>query len=352
MRAAFLGVLFLGLGCGPARGESRPERPNIVVLLAGDMGFSDLGCYGGEIETPHLDRLAAEGVRFTQFYNTARCCPTRASLLTGLYPRRAGVGHRVEDRGRPGYQGFLNDRCVTVPEVLRAAGYRTMMTGKWHVGGERPHWPVDRGFDRYFGVIDGGSNYFKLDRGRTMARDGGRVSPPARADFYMTDAFTDAALEFLDEARGGRGSRSSLRRMPPPPPGASPPHPGGLSEPGALGDVLKAAGLRVVEEGEVACPFIFPSTEATWRGNASAGVNQGAIARSGEAAVRAFDAEADRAHMRPDGSIRYNNVGRRRATVVGVGCLSDVGMPQMGSLVRPCLQQAAARLGPGDGRGA
>jgi hypothetical protein len=203
MRAAFLGVLFLGLGCGPARGESRPERPNIVVLLAGDMGFSDLGCYGGEIETPHLDRLAAEGVRFTQFYNTACYCPTRASLLTGLYPRRAGVGHRVEDRGRPGYQGFLNDRCVTVPEVLRAAGYRTMMTGKWHVGGERPHWPVDRGFDRYFGVIDGGSNYFKLDRGRTMARDGGRVSPPARADFYMTDAFADAALEFLDEARGG-----------------------------------------------------------------------------------------------------------------------------------------------------
>ncbi len=197
MRAAFLGVLFLGLGCGPARSESRPERPNIIVLLADDMGFSDLGCYGGEIETPHLDRLAADGLRFTQFYNTARCCPTRASLLTGLYPHRAGVGHMVEDRGRPGYRGFLNDRCVTVAEVLRAAGYRTMMTGKWHAGGKRPHWPVDRGFDRYFGLID-----FKLDRGRTMARDGARVSPPAGADFYMTDAFTDAALEFLDEARG------------------------------------------------------------------------------------------------------------------------------------------------------
>ncbi|HXG62690.1 MAG TPA: arylsulfatase [Planctomycetota bacterium] len=205
MRSVWPALLAVQAACGSVPGEPRAERPNIVILLADDLGFSDIGGYGGEIETPHLDRLAAEGLRFTQFYNTARCCPTRASLLTGLYPHRAGVGHMVEDRGCPGYRGFLNERCVTIAEVLRAAGYRTLMAGKWHVGGARPHWPVDRGFDRYYGLIDGGSNYFKLDRGRTMALDGERVSPPAGEPFYMTDAFTDRALEFLDEAgRAGK----------------------------------------------------------------------------------------------------------------------------------------------------
>ena len=97
------------------------------------MGFSDIGCYGSEIPTPNLDKLAAGGLRFTQFYNTGRCCPTRASLLTGLYPHQAGVGHMTEDRGEHGYRGDLNDRCVTIAEVLRSAGYRTAMTGKWHV---------------------------------------------------------------------------------------------------------------------------------------------------------------------------------------------------------------------------
>src|SRR5262245_11902611 len=99
--------------------------PNIVVILSDDMGFSDLGCYGGEIRTPNLDALAAGGLRFTQFYNAARCCPTRASLLTGLYPHQAGMGHMVEDRGRPGYRGHLNPSCRTIAEVLGPAGYRT-----------------------------------------------------------------------------------------------------------------------------------------------------------------------------------------------------------------------------------
>jgi arylsulfatase len=180
------------------------RAPDIVVILADDMGFSDLGCYGSEIRTPNIDRLAAQGLRFTQFYNTARCCPTRAALLTGLYSHQAGVGHMVQDRKLPGYTGRLNDRCVTIAEALRAApaGYRTMMTGKWHVGESRPHWPVDRGFDRYFGLVSGGSNYWKLDAGRIMALDDKPITPAQTdnaADFYFTDAFTDYAIKFLNE---------------------------------------------------------------------------------------------------------------------------------------------------------
>ncbi len=179
--------------------DAAPSRPNIVIILADDMGYSDIGCYGGEIATPNLDRLAAGGLRFTQFYNTARCCPTRAALLTGLYSHQAGVGHMVENRGAPGYQGFLNDRCVTFAEALRPAGYHTMMVGKWHVGDKRPHWPVDRGFERYFGLIGGGSNYFKVDSPNGLALDGERVT--SGEGFYMTDAFTDHALKFLDESK-------------------------------------------------------------------------------------------------------------------------------------------------------
>jgi arylsulfatase A-like enzyme len=180
---------------------TKPPRPSIVILLADDLGFSDLGCYGSEISTPNLDRLAKGGLRFTQFYNTTRCCPSRASLLTGLYPHQAGMGHMVEGRPQPAYQGFLNDRCVTMAEVLRGAGYRTLMSGKWHVGEKRPHWPVDRGFDRYFGLISGASNYFKLEKGRTMAMDGEPWTPPAEG-FYMTDAIADHAVRFIDEAKG------------------------------------------------------------------------------------------------------------------------------------------------------
>src|SRR5687767_13941316 len=123
MRTALLSLLLL------TSTQEAPSRPNIVIFLADDMGYSDIGCYGGEIATPNLDRLATGGLRFTQFYNTARCCPTRASLLTGLHPHQAGVGHMVDDRGPefPGYRGRLNDRCVTIAEVLRPAGYRTLM---------------------------------------------------------------------------------------------------------------------------------------------------------------------------------------------------------------------------------
>src|SRR4051812_47528277 len=194
----------LGLPAAARAADAKRPRPNIVLIMADDMGFSDLGCYGSEIATPNLDRLAAQGLRFTQFYNAARCCPTRASLLTGLYPHQAGIGHMVEDKGLPGYRGHLNDHCVTIAEVLRASGYRTLQVGKWHVGEHRPHWPVDRGFDRSFSLISGASNYFRLDPERTMARDGQPYVPEGDG-FYMTDAFTDNAIALLDQH--GRADR-------------------------------------------------------------------------------------------------------------------------------------------------
>lgn len=194
VRPAALGLLLVS----PAM--SAP--PNIVVILVDDMGWSDLGAYGGEIETPHLDALAKGGVRFSQFYNTARCCPTRAALLTGLYQHQAGVGHMVANDGIPSYQGFLNDRCVTLAEVLRPAGYTTLMTGKWHVGSAPGQWPLDRGFDRFWGTPSGGGVYFKdtLEiRNEVFFVDGAqRVEPPE--DMYVTDTFTDRAIAFVDEA--------------------------------------------------------------------------------------------------------------------------------------------------------
>lgn len=190
-------------------GAPKKKRPNIVVLLADDMGFSDIGCYGSEINTPNLNRLAREGMRFAQFRNTARCCPSRSSLLTGLYPHQAGVGLMVEDRGKPGYQGYLNERCATIGEVLRPAGYHTLMSGKWHVGEHRPHWPTDRGFEKYFGLISGACNYFRVDdpdtrRSRQMALDDKPWTPPPTG-FYMTDAIADHAIQFIDSH--GRGEQ-------------------------------------------------------------------------------------------------------------------------------------------------
>ncbi|MEY4918616.1 MAG: hypothetical protein RL616_2529, partial [Verrucomicrobiota bacterium] len=131
LAAIFLAAATLGAAASAA--TNSPSRPNIIVILADDLGYSDLGCYGSEISTPNLDRLAKNGQRFTQFYTTPRCCPSRASLLTGLYPQQAGIGHMMEDRIAPGYRGELNDQCVTIADALRPAGYHTMMVGKWHV---------------------------------------------------------------------------------------------------------------------------------------------------------------------------------------------------------------------------
>ncbi len=192
-----------GIRCSQTPEAAPDQRPNIVIIMADDMGFSDIGCYGGEISTPNLNRLAENGLRFRQFYNAARCCPTRASLLTGLYQHQAGVGHMVGDRGLPAYQGYLNDNCVTIAEALKPAGYVTMISGKWHVGEREPHWPDKRGFQRTFGLISGGSNYFKLDGARQMTFDGKPWDPPEDGSFYMTDAFGDHAVQFLDESASG-----------------------------------------------------------------------------------------------------------------------------------------------------
>jgi arylsulfatase len=209
-RRSFLHLASMGAAAGPLASltSAQPKRPNILIILADDMGFSDIGCYGSEIQTPNLNRLASQGIRFTHFRNTARCCPSRSTLLTGLYAHQAGVGLMVENRGRPAYQGYLNDRCATLAEVLRPAGYRTLMSGKWHVGENRPHWPTDRGFEKYFGLISGACNYFRLDPGRQMALDDKPWTPPDDGSFYMTDAIADHAVGYLDKF--GRGPEPFL----------------------------------------------------------------------------------------------------------------------------------------------
>ena len=178
-------------------------RPNILLILADDLGFSDLGCYGSSIATPNLDRLAAGGLRFTQFYNAARCCPTRAALLTGLYPHQAGVGHMLQPWRPPSYGSGIGENTATIAELLRDSGYRTYHVGKWHVGGlggggakakadTRNH-PMNRGFDRAYGS-GGGGNYFAL---QPLYLDREHIKPGE--DFYATDAFTDYAVKFLEE---------------------------------------------------------------------------------------------------------------------------------------------------------
>jgi len=173
-------------------------RPNIVLIMVDDMGFSDIGSYGSEIDTPHLDKLASNGVRFTQFYNTGRCCPTRAALLTGLYQHQAGIGHMTSDRGDPAYQGRLNDRCVTLGEALGEAGYYTAISGKWHVGSDRASWPLQRGFDRFYGIPQGGGHHYRNLPGRDLVVDNEPIDVPE--GWYSTTAFTDHAVRFVDEA--------------------------------------------------------------------------------------------------------------------------------------------------------
>ena len=205
----YLFLLLLGWDVAFA---AEPRRPNLIVIMSDDMGYSDLGCYGGEIATPNLDALAREGVRFTQFYNTARCCPTRASLLTGLYPHQAGIGHMMDDRKLEGYRGDLNRRSLTIAEALKPAGYRSYMVGKWHVTkkvnptgeSEKHNWPLQRGFDRFYGTIHGAGSFYDPN---SLTRDNTLISPftdPAYrpAEFYYTDAINDHAASFVaDHAR-------------------------------------------------------------------------------------------------------------------------------------------------------
>lgn len=205
---AFSALLSAFVSCS----SKENNQPNILIIMADDMGYSDIGCYGGEVETPNIDRLAYKGIRFTQFYNSARCCPTRASLLTGLHPHQTGMGHMVSSKKvnatKGPYQGYLNDQCVTIAEVLKTAGYNTLMSGKWHVGEFHPEWPCDRGFDRFWGIISGGGNYFDITKAkapgviRIMANNNERFYPP-KNDFYMTNAITDSAVSMLNQYAGG-----------------------------------------------------------------------------------------------------------------------------------------------------
>ena len=206
MRAfLLLGLFSLGLA---SSSFSQKNRPNIILIMSDDMGFSDLGCYGGEIETPHLDQLAQEGLRFSQFYNTGRCCPTRASLLTGLYPHQAGIGHMMQDYGLPQYQGFLNDQCLTIAEALKPANYRSYLSGKWHLtpdkgpDGPQENWPLQRGFDKFYGTIHGAGSLFdpvSLTRENTYITPENDPVYQSKGTWYYTDAISDNAILFLEE---------------------------------------------------------------------------------------------------------------------------------------------------------
>ncbi len=182
--------------------EPKPQRPNIIIILADDMGYSDVGCYGSEIPTPHIDNLAKNGIRFSRFYNTARCCPTRASLLTGLYQHQTGIGLMTTEAGNDfdfgveGYKGYLNKKCVTIAEVLKDAGYHTYMTGKWHLGSDTLYKrPLERGFEKYFGSYQGAFSYFDPKGTRCLIDQTDTVRAPR--GFYSTDAFADSAIQYI-----------------------------------------------------------------------------------------------------------------------------------------------------------
>jgi len=199
-----LGAVSLS-ACSGNKGRTPEKRPNIILIMSDDMGYSDIGCYGGEIRTPNLDNLATNGLRYTQFYNTARSCPTRASLLTGLHPHQAGIGHMMENRGNPSYQGDLNTRCVTIAQVLKSAGYSTYMAGKWHVTPLRPsrenpdrkNWPLQRGFDRFFGTIHGAGSFYDPN---TLTSGNKFITPGEK--FYYTDAISDTVVKYISEHDG------------------------------------------------------------------------------------------------------------------------------------------------------
>ena len=208
LRNAGLGAAALMTGWQSASaGQPDGERPNIVLIMSDDMGFSDIGCYGSEIHTPNLDRLAAGGIRFTQFYNTARCCPTRASLLTGLYQHQARIGHMMRDNDLPGYQGDLGKNAVTIAEALGRAGYNNYMSGKWHVtphtdpDGPKYNWPLQRGFDRFFGTIHGAGSFYDPN---SLTRDNTLI-PPTSDDFYYTDAISDNASKYIRDHKRKQG---------------------------------------------------------------------------------------------------------------------------------------------------
>lgn len=208
MRSMLLCLAVLGVASSsyaqPGAGAVTRERPNILILVADDLGFSDLDCYGAEvIEAANLSALSKQGTRFTQFYSAGRGCPTRASLLTGLYAHQTDVGHMMIDFQMPGYRGNLNRECATLAEILGSAGYQTFMAGKWHltrhVDERAPNynWPRQRGFDHFFGTILGAGNYFEP---ATLTRGNEFIGQKENADFYYTEAIGQEAVSMLDKA--------------------------------------------------------------------------------------------------------------------------------------------------------
>jgi arylsulfatase A-like enzyme len=208
-------MLFIPMGLFS---QSVQTRPNIVLIMADDMGYSDIGCFGSEIQTPNIDRLAAEGLTMTHMYNAARCCPSRASLMTGLYPHQAGVGDMLQNDGLPGYQNKLNNKCVTLAEVLSAAGYHCMISGKWHLGNNEEAWPMKRGFHRQYPSNGTTGHYFGIASGRDLVIEDTLRHPPGEwikageidyklfknddgSQWYLTDAITDRAIMYIDELR-------------------------------------------------------------------------------------------------------------------------------------------------------
>jgi len=220
MRAIFLqgirsGLAFLILLSGGCSGEKPGlHPPNILIILADDMGYSDLGCFGAEvIRTPNLDRLAGEGLMLTHFYNAARCCPSRASLLTGLYPHQAGMGSMADQEiTLDAYAGHLSAHAVTIADALKQSGYDTYTSGKWHVGDEREHWPLKKGFDHCFSFIQGASSYFSnhpyrnsewpWSDGTLQTIDDETIFKyPTDTLIYATDLYTDHAIRFANMSR-------------------------------------------------------------------------------------------------------------------------------------------------------
>ncbi len=224
-------IAFLSSGLFSLSAFSQKEqRPNIILILADDMGYSDIGCFGSEIQTPNLDRIAKQGVRMTQFYNCARSCPSRAALLTGLYPHQAGIGDMLQDN-LPAYNSHLNFTSMTIAEVLQSSGYSTFISGKWHVGQEEPYWPMKRGFEKQYGSNGTPGHYFGLEKTRKFIVEDHDSMPPGEwiktgtieyklmknedgSQWYATDAFTDRAIKYINEQKNTNSQKPFFLYLP------------------------------------------------------------------------------------------------------------------------------------------
>jgi arylsulfatase len=208
---ALCSLFSAALHAGTAEAEKAvDQRPNILLLVVDDLAYTDLGAFGGEIKTPNLDALAREGMRFTQFYAAPTCSPTRAMLLTGVDSHKVGLGNMAEElapnqKGKPGYEGYLNERAAPLPGLLQQAGYRTLMSGKWHLGLEEDNSPAARGFDQSFALLQGGAGHFDdlalVGPGKALYRENGK-SASLPEDFYSSRFFTDTLIDYLDEGKG------------------------------------------------------------------------------------------------------------------------------------------------------